>query len=59
MIETRKAMPLDPEPADDGTIVVDWRHHAGAMAEPDDYMHPHRYRSHFATCPQASEWRRS
>jgi hypothetical protein len=62
MIETRKAMPLDAEPVPNGNIVVDWRHHAGAVLTAEELAGPdelgRRYRSHFASCPQASEWRK-
>ena len=41
--------------ADDGTWVIE--DGVSRLATPDDEG-MHRYKSHFATCPQASSWRR-
>lgn len=53
-----KRMPIDAVPTDAGTIVVD----AGVatVVAPEDLFDTRqpRYTSHFATCPQAAEWRK-
>lgn len=50
------AMPLDVDPADDGRFVV----LDGVAVVCDPLFHPRepRYRSHFASCPQAAQHRR-
>ena len=54
-----KAMPIDPEPAEDGNLVctlhgrATWAHVETLFDEPGD-----RYLSHFATCHDAKEHRR-
>lgn len=51
---TGKAMPLDLEPAEDGNLVViDGVAHQHMLGD----TRPRR-KSHFATCPQAENWRR-
>ena len=52
-------MPLDPEPCDDGNVViVDGK----ALSLKGDLWEEHhdgpRYKSHFATCPNAAEFRK-
>jgi hypothetical protein len=58
-------MPVDAEPAADGNVIVDLAAGRGVVIPtgalpgiredtPDEPL----YKSHFATCPQASEWRR-
>ena len=58
-------MPVDPEPADDGTILVDLDAERGVVLSaetrrlvleqtPDEPL----YRSHYSTCPDADGWRR-
>lgn len=62
-----KSIPVDEDPAPDGNIVVDegiarvlGREEMAQVKRTANelYFEP-RYRSHFATCPQAREWRRS
>lgn len=61
---TGKSMPIDPTPHDDGNIVIEtWRGDhpsiivfADADAVPAN--EPLRYRSHFATCPFADQFRK-
>lgn len=51
-------MPVDIEPTDDGNIVlanVDGTLTALVVSERDKRPH---YRAHFATCPDAADWRR-
>lgn len=56
-----KSMPLDVEPADDGNVVLNQQGHAvvyaNAEAVPADAGR--RFFSHFATCPNRAEHRRS
>jgi hypothetical protein len=60
-----KNMPLDPEPVSDGNIVRGAFIEAGrAVFTATPYNAEHhaghkRYRSHFVTCPNAAEHRRS
>lgn len=56
-----RRMPVDAEPADDGNILVDLAALVGVVIPatglleiPDEPF----YLSHFATCPQANQWRR-
>jgi len=64
-------MPLDPEPAEGGTVMVDWDAGVGivlsqagvaevraAEVEHGPDAHEPLYLSHFATCPQARQWRK-
>jgi hypothetical protein len=51
-------MPLDAEPADDGTILVDADRGYGIVVPVASLPGRPLYRSHFATCPQAGEWRK-
>ena len=59
--ESRKIMPLDAEPASDGNVVIVDGHTHGdgtplvRTAKDGDAM---RFKSHFATCKQAGDWRR-
>lgn len=48
-------MPLDEKPVADGNVVlIDGRAHVLSSMD----GHYTRYKSHFATCPQAASWRR-
>jgi hypothetical protein len=58
-------MPVDAEPVDTGNILVDLAQAVGVVIPtgalpgiredtPDEPL----YQSHFATCPDASDWRR-
>jgi hypothetical protein len=59
-----RRIPLDAEPADGGNMVLEQRgHHRAPLATvltggaaPNDKP---RYKSHFATCPNAQQHRRS
>ena len=62
-----KGIPLDPEPRQDGNLVIVGDDHFGTprvrLDRPDDnqgalFGPSERYVSHFVTCPDASEWRR-
>jgi hypothetical protein len=59
-----KRMPLDYNATDDGTLVVVRHTDTGTpvvrVVSPVDGVpsHPSRYRSHFATCPDAGDWRK-
>lgn len=57
-----KRIPLNPEPVPDGNIVpviIDGERRARVVTEanpaPDGVQ---RFKSHYATCPQADEWRK-
>lgn len=53
------AIPLDPEPADDGNVLVDTETgKATVLGSQAGYEPLERYKSHFATCPHAKRWRR-
>jgi hypothetical protein len=60
-----RRMPIDVDPVPDGNIIADLAQAvgvvvpAGALTFLDDTPDEARYRSHFASCPQAAEWRRS
>jgi hypothetical protein len=68
-----RRMPLDAEPAPDGTVVITdrmgglaWvltRAELDELAAAEENTPPEgltpRYRSHFATCPEARQWRKS
>lgn len=60
-VATGKAVPLDAEPHEDGNIGLV---PAGAMVLPKEMVElgkkigSKRYRSHFATCPNASQHRK-
>jgi len=59
--ETDRSMPLDVEPRDDGNLALEPCPDGEIRAVPfSPLLHPTqlRYVSHFATCPQAREWRR-
>lgn len=53
-----KLMPLDAEPCADGNMVVVDGVAFTAYTLDFEQDRP-RYRSHYATCPQAKEWRKS
>lgn len=56
---TGATMPIDALPAKDGNVLVDTETgEATVLGRPEDYAHLVRYKSHFATCPQAKTWRR-
>jgi hypothetical protein len=61
--EHDKRTPLDPDPVPDGTLVIvdrnEWGTPLVAYVPPDQLLidDPPRYRSHFATCPDAEAWR--
>lgn len=52
-----RAIPLDPEPHPDGNVLIRM---GRAVVLRKDAVHTEepRYRSHFATCPHAEEFRR-
>lgn len=55
-----KPIPLDVAPCDDGNLVVETKHgeSVARAATPDDKrLQRERFKSHFATCPQAATWR--
>lgn len=59
-----KNMPLDPEyvcwdEADDGTVIVDDSGHVLTVNSLQRCPNVRGRISHFATCPQAGEWRKS
>lgn len=49
-----RPMPLDAEPVADGTVWIE-NGHVMLGTPPDGVI---RWRSHFATCPQADRWRK-
>lgn len=62
--ERGKTMPVDAEPSEDGTLVIQ---PALLPGDPPRALYvgrrkpgerDARHRAHFATCPQASHWRR-
>lgn len=56
---TGKAMPVDPDPVDNGNLVLDVDARPVSVRPPeltDDPEGP-RHVSHFATCPDAQHWR--
>ena len=58
-----KRTPLDAEPTPAGTVIItDTAPPTGrVLTKPEVGSHPGvpRYVSHFATCPQAKQWRKS
>ena len=58
-----KRTPMDPEPADNGNLWVDhWEGGTPVMAVAANHdavprYEPHSFKTHFATCPEAKEWR--
>ena len=63
--EKGKLAPIDAEPTEVGTIILRYPERDGEgeplaiFGVPDDaYPEAARFTSHFATCPQADEWRR-
>jgi hypothetical protein len=66
-LTTKKQMPLDVEPTETGNIgVVEWVERPSRLPLPivaynpstGTQATPYRYTSHFATCPQAAQWRK-
>jgi hypothetical protein len=55
-------MPIDPEPHDSGNLVLRAQAHDEVelvlAVPPAAFPDEPRYLSHFATCPDAKEWRR-
>jgi len=51
-----KAMPLDASPTEAGTWVV-VRGQARRATDEDARLHRPRYTPHWATCPDAADWR--
>lgn len=58
-----KRIPLDADPVPDGNAVIIERRAGVPVIELIDLADVDagavRYRSHFATCPQANEWRKT
>jgi hypothetical protein len=62
----REPMPVDAEPVADGNVVLEKRwdkkqkefYTAAVTYEPLIHAGQARYRSHFATCPDAAKWRK-
>jgi hypothetical protein len=60
-----KRMPLDAEPVEDGSLVVVRHRYEGSgqtipiveVVGEDEHLELVRFRSHFATCPDAKTWR--
>lgn len=60
-----RRMPVEVDPADDGNVRVDLDRHTASGAHPATVLGPLEreiedgplYLSHFATCPDADEWR--
>lgn len=55
--EDGRAMPIDKDPVAGGNLVVE--NGVARVAAPDLFDQRPRHVSHFATCPQAKEHRRS
>lgn len=57
--EAGKAMPLDPEPREDGNVILlgGGRVRVCGPLELIDWD-GHRFVSHFATCAHAAQWRK-
>jgi len=56
---TGALMPLDPDPAPDGNVVlVDGKAHVMSGELFDPVLEGSRYKSHFATCPNAAKHRK-
>lgn len=58
-----KGIPLDPEPVDDGNLVLDGEHGDGRpvvryVRKGEDTGILPRYKTHFATCENADEFRK-
>lgn len=53
---TGRRMPIDPEPSPIGNLVLV---HGGRFRVADNDDVPPLHLSHFATCPQANEWRKT
>lgn len=57
---TGKTMPVDPTPAEDGNLwLVKGKGDAPVALKAGDHVQPERYKSHFATCPNADQHRAS
>jgi len=54
-MESGRSMPLDAEPCDDGNVIVD---NSGRGHVMDGGHWTPRFKSHFATCPEAKRWRK-
>jgi hypothetical protein len=58
--KTETPIPIDREPVSDGNLVLEFKH-GESVARPatDDDRRLKRdlFKSHFATCPQAGQWR--
>lgn len=60
----RSRMPLDPDPTDDGNVRLEGRftpsgaEAATVLGPLEAELEDELYLSHFATCPDADEWRR-
>lgn len=61
MLGTDKAMPVDREPHDEGTVVLTGGSRRGSplarVVRSDEHVHGMRYRSHFVSCPNAKAHR--
>jgi len=57
MATSGKTMPIDVEPVSDGNVVVDEAGAARVLGKDEAHDGP-RFKSHFASCPQAGAWRR-
>jgi hypothetical protein len=61
-IDTGRRIPLDPEPADDGTVRLDPASNNAKVLKRDQATNARDigiplHRAHFATCPHADQWR--
>lgn len=56
-----KSMPVDAEPVDDGNIALTMHGHriVATVTDAPTLFGPALRKSHFATCPEADEWRGS
>ncbi len=55
-----KNMPVDAEPADDGNLVIEADRVGDPVViayDPAKHAGRERFKSHFATCPQGTQWR--
>ena len=55
-----KRLPLDPEPVDNGNVILTTEGAVvlGVAVNEPEYAHLDKYVSHFATCPSASSHRK-
>lgn len=59
---TGKPMPFDATPVGDGTFVIEYQNGgdvARAATDDDRRLKRELFKPHFATCPQAAQWRKS